>query len=130
MGLETLLTTLLPALIPAVGDGVRGIIAKFTGSAGAAPQNVEEQVTLLEAQTRQLQALAELDKPQGQISLWVANLRASARYLATFAVILNGIGQAAFNNDPEMVRLSLNLAEGGFFFLFGDRVYLHLKKGR
>lgn len=130
MGIELLLSTVVPALLPAFSDGVRGLIARFTSSAGAAPQNVDEHVTLLEAQTAQLQALAELDRPQGNISQWVADLRASARYIATFIVILNGVGQAAFNNDPEMVSLSLELAQGGFFFLFGDRVYLHLKRGR
>ena len=130
MGLTALLTTVVPALLPAVGDGVRGIIAKFTGSAGAAPQNVEEQVTLIEAQTRQLQVIAELDKPQGNISQWVANLRASARYIAVFLVIFNGMLQAGFNDNEAMVILSLDMASSGFFFLFGDRVYLHLKKGR
>ena len=35
---------ILPALVPAFSDGVRGIIAKFTGGAGGQPQNVEERV--------------------------------------------------------------------------------------
>lgn len=128
--LETLLTTLVPALIPAFSDGVRGLVSRFTQSEGQKPQNVDEYVTLLEAQTAQLRALAEIDRPIGNISQWVADMRASARYIATFIVIINGVVQAAIGDNPEMVELSLQLAQGGFFFLFGDRVYLHLKKGR
>ena len=41
---------ILPALVPAFSDGVRGIIAKFTGGAGGQPQNVEERVKLMEAE--------------------------------------------------------------------------------
>lgn len=126
--IELLLTTLVPALLPAVADGVRGVVAKITGSAGANPQNVDEQVSLMQANTERLKALADLDKPAGEISQWVADLRGSARYIATFAVILNGIVQSAIGSDPETVALSFQLAQGGFFYLFGDRVYINMKK--
>lgn len=121
------LTTLLPALLPALGDGIRGVIAKFTGSAGASPQNVDEAIKLMQAQTDKLRAIAEIDKPSGNASPWVTNLRESSRYIATFAVLLNAALQSAFNPNPAHVVMSLELASSAFFFLFGDRVYLHLK---
>lgn len=125
----SLLTTLLPALLPAVGDGVRGIIAKFTGGAGAKPRNVDEKIRLMEADTAKLRALADIDKPSGKASLWVTNLRESSRYVAVLLVLINAAGQLAFNDNAAQVIMSLELASSGFFFLFGDRVYLHLRKG-
>jgi len=89
--MSLLATTILPALLPALGDAIRGGVARLTGGTGAQPQNVDEYIRVQEADIKRLQALAELDRPAGNISLWVANLRASARYLATFAVILNAI---------------------------------------
>lgn len=127
--MSALLTTLLPALITPMADGLRGAISRWTGGAGAKPQNVNEAIKLMEAKTERLRALADLDKPAGNISPWVANLRASSRYIAAFMVILNGCGQAAWGSDPATVALSITMAESGFFFLFGDRVYLHLKRG-
>lgn len=126
--IELLLTTVLPALLPAVGDGIKAGINKLTGTAPATPQTVEDAIALMQAQTERLRALAELDKPAGAIAPWVANLRASSRYVAVFILILNGIGQAAWGNDPTVINLSLQMAQSGFFFLFGDRVYLHLKR--
>ena len=38
----TILNLILPALVPAFTDGVRGLIAKITGGAGGQPQNVQE----------------------------------------------------------------------------------------
>lgn len=122
-----LLTSLVPALLPAIGDGLRGIFAKFTGSAGANPQNVDEAIKLMQAQTEKLRALAEIDKPSGRASLWVTNLRESSRYVAVLLVLLNAAGQLAFNSNPAHVVMSLELASSAFFFLFGDRVYLHLR---
>ena len=126
--MSVLLTTLLPALLPAVGDGVRGLIAKFTGSAGADPQNVDEKIQLMQAEAEKLKALAEIDKPSGKASQWVTDLRESSRYIAVGVVLLNAAGQSLYNSDPAVVLLSFELASSGFFFLFGDRVYLNLKK--
>lgn len=126
--LATLASTLFPALITPVADGVRGAIARYTGGEGAKPQNVTEAIKLMEANTDRLRALAELDKPSGNASQWVTNLRESSRYIAAGAVIANGIGQAAWGTDPVSVGLSIDMAASAFFFLFGDRVYVNLKK--
>ena len=40
----SLMGLILPALVPAFADGMRGIFARFTGGAGGMPQNVQERV--------------------------------------------------------------------------------------
>ena len=57
----SLLSLVLPALVPAFADGVRGLFARLTGGAGAQPQSVGEAIQLMEAQTARVKALAELD---------------------------------------------------------------------
>ena len=80
--MASILSLVIPALIPALADGIRGVFGKLTGGAGAKPQNVEEQIKLMAAENERLKALAELDKPAENISPWVADLRASFRYIA------------------------------------------------
>ena len=122
-----LATTIVPALLPAAGDAIRGLVAKFTGG-GDAPQNVDEKIKLMEAETKKLVALAKLDTPPDNISLWVANLRASCRYIVVLLIIANVALQMGIGASDTVLLLSLDMASSAFFFLFGDRVYLHLKK--
>src|SRR4030066_1623754 len=89
--MSALLALLLPALVPVASDAVRGIISKFTGGAGAIPQNVDEEIRLMNAKTENLKALADLDRPAGNISQWVADLRASFRYVAAGLLIVSAI---------------------------------------
>lgn len=116
----------LSALLPAAADGLRALVARI---GGANPRTVEEAVALTDAQTRRLEALAKLDAPAGPIAQWVSNLRASSRYIACGALIANAIGQAALGSDPAGVALSVELGQAAFAFLFGDRVYVNLKRG-
>ena len=122
-----LLALLLPALLPVAADGVRGLVGMFTKGKGAEPQNVDEAIKLMSAQTEQVKALAEIDKPSENISQWVANLRASSRYIAVF-LIFGATLVAVSTNAPQTDAL-LQLSGSAFFFLFGDRVYIHLKNG-
>ena len=85
---SSIASLILPALVPAFSDGVRGIIAKFTGGAGGQPQNVEERVKLMEAEAAKLQALAALDGVNGEPSKWIINLRASFRYVIISAIMI------------------------------------------
>ena len=119
-----ILETLIPALLPAVADAAKSAIARL---GGAKPKTVEEVVAIEDARTRRLEALAKLDAPAGPISPWVANLRASSRYIATLALIANAIAQAAIGGDPATVQLSVDMGQAAFAFLFGDRVYVNLK---
>ena len=131
-----LLTLLLPAVLPAVMDGLRSLIGRFTGGAGARPQNVDEAIKLKQADIDMLKALAELDKPAGDISRWVADLRASFRYLAAAAIILGTLGLAALDAaggivvSPEILSGLLDMMGSVWAFMFGDRLYFAMKRGR
>ncbi len=125
--LEMLLTTLVPGLMPVVTDGVRGLISKFTGDAGAKPQNIKEVLQLKQMQLDQLTALAKIDAPTGKASLWVVNLRESARYISVYIILMVWV-VCSFMQEAEQLHIVTQLAQSAFFFLFGDRVYLNLKK--
>lgn len=126
--IEILLTTLLPALLPAVGDGIKTVINKVTGNNPAMPQSIDDAIKLMAAQTDRLRVLAELDKPTGEISKWVADLRASSRYIAVFILIINAVAQGIWGANDQVIAMSQQMGQSGFFFLFGDRVYMHLRK--
>ena len=121
---------ILPALVPAFSDGVRGIIAKFTGGAGGQPQNVEERVRLMEAEAAKLQALAALDGVNGEPSRWIINLRASFRYVIISAIMLF-TGLIVFNPDivgASVVAVFLDMTGACMSFVIGERMYLTLKR--
>ena len=124
----SILSLVIPALIPAVADGLRGIFSKLTGGAGAKPQNVEEQIKLMTAENERLKALAELDRPAENISPWVADLRASFRYIAGGLIILAAVSSLYVRVDLYLQDAVWNLAGSVFAFLFGDRMYLKFVK--
>lgn len=142
--METVLAMVLPALLPAVTDGLRGVAQKWFG--GSKPIGVDDQVKLMQAEVIKLQALAQLDTPSANISQWVADLRASFRYIAA-ACIIGGtillvlLYFAANYASPEqapvlkanlepIVDLFAQMAASVFAFLFGDRMYLSLRKAK
>ncbi len=121
---------ILPALVPAFSDGVRGIIAKFTGGAGGQPQNVEERVKLMEAEAAKLQALAALDGVNGEPSKWIINLRASFRYVIISAIMIF-TGIIVFTPDivgASVVAIFLDMTGACMSFVIGERMYLTLRK--
>ena len=128
-----ILGILLPALLPVAADGISTLMRWMFGSAVAEPINVKERVELMQAETDKLRVIAELDRPAENISLWVANLRASFRYIAAGAIILigsvtvllNGAGVTAVPDDVIETMLYMNGSV--FSFMFGDRMYLQLK---
>ena len=119
---------ILPALLPAGTDALRNVVAKFTGGAAADPQSVSERVQLMNAETARLQALAELDRPAGSISPWVADLRASFRYLAVGAIVLATLAGAYVKLDPLLLGVMLDLSGACMSFIIGERCYLRMKK--
>jgi hypothetical protein len=124
-----LLATLLPALFPPVLDAAKSLIGKWTGSSGYDPTTVDDAVKLMAAQAQHAEALAKLDAPSGSASLWVVNLRESSRYIAVWTIFA-GTGLAiAANANPVYVDALLQMSASAFSFLFGDRIYLHIKGG-
>jgi hypothetical protein len=124
-----LASLIFPALMPALTDGLRGIFAKVTGGAGGTPQNVGERIQLMQAETARLQALAEIDKPSGEPSRWVTDMRSSFRYIAILIIWLATIG-AVFNQDiaQPITLMMLDLSGACMSFVIGERMYLSLKK--
>ena len=122
-------SVLFPALIPALTDGVRGIFAKFTKGAGGNPVNVTERIQLMQAETARLQALAEIDKPSGEPSRWVTDLRSSFRYVAIILIWLATIAAVFTPTIPEAITLiMLDLSGACMSFVIGERMYLTLRK--
>lgn len=123
------LEVLLPALLPALGDGVRGLFNKLTGNAGAKPTNVGEVISLMQAETERLQAIAQIDKAEG-VSQWVANVRAMQRPVAV-GLIISAYVVAALTSDSEVMVAGIGTyAQMVTFYLFGDRSYYHFKKSK
>jgi hypothetical protein len=122
-------SVLFPALIPALTDGVRGIFAKFTGGAGGTPQNVNERIQLMQAETERLKALAEIDKPVGEASLWVTDLRTSFRYISIILIWIATVTAVFTPTIPEGITLiMLDLSGACMSFVIGERMYLTLRK--
>lgn len=126
--MASVLSLVIPALIPALADGIRGVFGRITGGAGAMPQNVEERIKLMAAENERLKALAELDKPAENISGWVADLRASFRYVAGGVIILGAVSTLYAPVDQDVREAVWSLAGSVFAFLFGDRMYLKFKR--
>lgn len=132
MLLEFLATTLLPALVPAAVDGIKSGIGMLTGNKAAAPQTFTDVIELAKLDIEKLKVLAELDKVQGTISQWVADLRASARYIAVFVILLGYGALATVDAVWQPVTSGVldqwaMLAQSAVFFLLGDRVWMGIK---
>jgi len=121
------LEVVLPSLIPVAVDGIRGLINKLTGGAGAKPSNPDDVVKLMEAETKRLQALAALEG-NGQTYKWVEAVRKLQRPfygLASLALYMWAIGSQA---DPAVTTEISQWVQMFGFYLFGDRTYMYLKK--
>lgn len=124
-----LLTALVPALLPVLSDGVRGVIGMITGNAGAKPQNIAEVIQLMGADTDRLKAIATLDSPSGPISIWVSNIRALQRPIAVALVLGAYLYSLHYANTLPQTTLDTvsQYAQMVTFYLFGDRSYMYLK---
>ena len=128
--MTSLLSLILPALVPAFADGARGLIAKFTGGAGGQPQNMQERIELMKAESEKLQALAALDTPNGEPSKWIIDLRASFRYIIISSIMIF-TAIVVFNPDivgATVVAVFLDMTGACMSFVIGERMYLTLKK--
>lgn len=132
----TLLALILPALLPAGIDAVKGLF-------GAAQRKwlgltVDEEIKLDEAAVKRLEALAKLDDlGSTQPSQWVVDLRSSFRYIAACISILAGIGlgyTALYSSgitseemSTVLLPLALDLIGIPFSFIFGERLLQGMK---
>lgn len=124
-----MIEALLPAILPALADGVRGLFNKISGGAGAKPANVGEVIQLMGAETERLQALAEIDKA-GDVSRWVSNVRAMQRPVACGLIIGGYLVALVAGADAEAVDSLGGYAQMVTFYLFGDRTWSYIKRGR
>lgn len=119
--------TLISALVPFVGNIITRLTDHFTG--GAQPQNAQEMIDLKRTDTDQLNAISQLDSI-GNISTWVANIRALQRPLCVVGILalwfLSTINVLALS-EARYVLLS-NLASSAVFYLFGDRTLMYLRR--
>ena len=128
--LGSIVSLILPALVPAFADGARGLIAKFTGGAGGQPQNITERIELMKAEAEKLQALAQLDSVNGEPSKWIVDLRASFRYIIISAIMVF-TAIVVFNPDivgASVVVVFLDMTGACMSFVIGERMYLSLKR--
>ena len=126
----SLISLILPALVPAFADGARGLIAKFTGGAGGQPQNVAERIQLMQAEAANLQAMSSLDTPVGQPSQWIVDLRAAFRYVIISAILIF-TGITLYFGDivgASAITVLLDMSGCAMSFVVGERMYLSLKK--
>ncbi len=126
MSLLAILATALPALLPAVSDGLRGVLGRVTGGKGAQPQNMGERIQLMEAENKRLDIVAKLDEP-GNVHMWVADLRALQRPgLATVVLVSYAIAIQQ-QLSPAVLEQLGQYAQMVTFYLFGQWGYAAVK---
>lgn len=119
--------TILTALLPIAQDGIRAVINRVTGGAGAQPANTEEAIRLMDAQTKRLEALQKLDSPTGEVSLWVNNIRALMRPAAALMVLMGYWYTLIYDTEAGVAVNAANLASSVVFYLFGDRTVMYMR---
>jgi hypothetical protein len=119
--------TILAAFLPVIADGAKRLINNWTG--GPKPTSVEEVMKLGDLEIRKLEALASIDNAEGA-SQWVVNARAMQRPVAVLLITIAWFVVVAGNYPPAVIDLVSNLASSVVFYLFGDRTYMYLKRGK
>jgi len=118
--------SIIGALVPVGIEGIKQAMTRFFG--GVKATSIDDQIKLDNSEVEKIKALAELDKPIGQPSQWVVDLRASARYIGALAVIGVGISTLYVPVEPEIKVIALEAANIAFGFLFGSRILAGFKK--
>lgn len=120
-----ILEAVIGSLAPVAIEGVKQLINRWTG--GWTPTSIEEKVQLDNSDINRLKALAELDKPIGNPSQWVVDLRASSRYISAYIIILSGVLSLYIPGlDATVQALLLDASSTCFGFLFGQRVLINM----
>ena len=118
----------LASLLPAAGELIKGAARKWLGAEGRPKAtSPDEWAKMQAADTERLKALAQLDSVSGQVSPWVANLRASSRYIIAYVVTVAYIASELQLIGVHSAGLE-SAAASVWFFLFGERALLKLKR--
>ena len=121
------LEVIIPAILPAASDGIRALINKFTGGAGAKPSNPDDVVKLMKAETERLLALSQLEG-SGDTYKWVEAVRKLQRPFFGACSLLAYIFYINSGNPlPETAAEFGQWVQMFGFYLFGDRTYMYLK---
>lgn len=120
-----LLETLVAALLPVAAEGLKQGVGKLFGGSGVKPVTIDDQIKLDNNEIERLKALAQLDTPGGTPSQWVIDLRASSRYIGSWACI--GIGSWMLT-QPTLFTAGTELIGVAFGFLFGTRIVANWSK--
>lgn len=121
-----IIETIMAALVPVGIEGIKQAAARWFG--GVRATTIDEQIKLDTNEIDKIKAIAELDKPIGQPSQWVVDLRASARYVGALLVIAVGVGSLFIPVAASVQALALEAANIAFGFLFGSRIVTNLMK--
>jgi hypothetical protein len=121
-----IIESIIGALVPVGIEGIKQVMTRFFG--GVKATSIEDQIKLDNNEVEKIKALAELDRPIGQPSQWVVDLRASARYIGALAVIGVGISTLYVPVEPEIKVIALEAANIAFGFLFGSRILAGFRK--
>lgn len=121
-----IIESIIGALVPVGVEGIKQLMTNFFG--GVKATSIEDQIKLDTNEIEKIKAIAELDKPIGQPSQWVVDLRASARYIGALAVITVGISTLYAPVDVRIQAIALEAANIAFGFLFGSRIVAGLRK--
>lgn len=121
-----IIESIIGALVPVGVEGIKQLMTNFFG--GVKATSIDDQIKLDANEIEKIKAIAELDKPIGQPSQWVVDLRASARYIGALAVIVVGIGTLYAPVDVRIQAIALEAANIAFGFLFGSRIVANLRK--
>lgn len=121
-----IIESIIGALVPVGIEGIKQAMTRFFG--GVKATSIDDQIKLDNNEIEKIKALAELDRPIGQPSQWVVDLRASARYIGALVVIGVGISTLYVPVDDDVKIIALEAANIAFGFLFGSRILASFKK--
>lgn len=122
-----LLTTVLSALLPATIDGIKTFVGSKTGNKPAI-LTADDYSKVVDADIRKLEIISKLDSPGGDTSKWVNNLRSIQRPTVVALVLIAWLYGVFFNVPDGIFQIVSQLASTVFFYLFGDRTNLYIKK--
>jgi len=115
--------TIGAALLPTLNYIITKATDHLTG--GPKPSTAKEQISIIEAEAKKLEALANLDRAESA-SYWVQNIRALMRPVAAGIVMFTWtiyVFQVGIVSSDMM-----NMASAVMFYLFGERIQMKIEK--